>query len=111
MKQGTKFTLAVKLRNVNLASIQKVEFLFKGKRDRTAEALKTAVFPGDAVLSETEENTFYIPFTREDTYRFPVGRPFYLDTRVSLFGVRDNPATPIVRLKMSPTLFDEEEEG
>lgn len=109
MKQGIRSTLAVKINNLSAKSVERIEFLFKASNDQASEPLKTSVYPGDVTLSRTDNNTFLVPFLPEETYRFQAGKTFYMDTKVYLKGMQDNPETPIMRIIMNKTLFGEGE--
>ena len=49
--------------------------------------------------------TFYIPFTKEETFQFRPGRKFYIDARIHYVDVFDNPHVPVVAIDMLPGLF------
>ncbi len=110
MKQGTYNHLKVVFDGVDLDQISRVEFVFTQTLD--GEVVKSAIYtspnnpvPGDVLL---EDGVFLVPFTREDTYLFKQGATFFMDTRIVPFGsvaTSDNPPTPIVTLRMDPTLF------
>ena len=47
-----------------------------------------------------------VPWTEAETWLVPGDGTFYLDTRITLQGVRDQPATNLVALQMARTLFE-----
>ena len=47
-----------------------------------------------------------MPWAAAETWLVPGDGTFYLDTRITLQGVRDQPATNLVALQMTRTLFE-----
>ena len=108
MKRGTTPILPVRIKISN-SDIQSIEFLFKQeKSERAPETLKK-VYPGDSIEFDEEHNIYNISFTEEDTRLFLEDEPFYMDTRITMTG-GSIPETPIVTLRMHPTLFEDENE-
>lgn len=108
MKQGTSFSMSAKFDGLDPESVHSIEFIFKEKRDKTSSAFKTAKYP-DNVSLNTDTQAFIIPWTKAETYKVPYTGRFYMDSRITLNGVADQPETEIVELFMNPTLFDEKE--
>jgi hypothetical protein len=106
MKQGTNNHLAVKFKGLDTSSVGRVEFVFS--QTKQGDPLKTEEYApalsGDVSLTN---GVFYVPFSLSDTYLFKPDALFYMDTRITLAGNigQDNPETPIVALRMNPTLF------
>ncbi len=86
--------------------VEKIEFIFKQEKDRSAPILKSAVYP-DTAERYGDKDLVLIPWSKEDTYLFEEDAPFYMDTRITRNDTEDQPDTPIVTLKMSPSLFEE----
>ena len=121
-QQGTNFVMAVRLKvkgqasTVNpLEGVSSIEFLFKQTRDKSATAIKTALWKpdgsGSAVTAE-DGKTILIPWTRTDTYKFLEGTWFYLHARIHYTDSADdnNPEVKIKELRMDHTLFKSGEE-
>lgn len=109
IKQGTNFHLSVKFDgndDFTLDDVEKIEFVFKLQRNKNAEAIKTEEYP-TSCTRVPETNVILVPFTAEETYDFPDGEVFYMDTRIYLSESAENLPTNIVELIMGDTLFDE----
>lgn len=108
MKQGTNLKLGVDICYEHLDEIERIEFVFKQRLSTSAEAIKTSVYSkdgeGDVFL---DGRTFYIPWTKEETYKFLPNERFYMDTLITIGDSTDNPQTDIVCLVMNLTLFEE----
>ena len=117
VKQGTTHRLDVSFSGdsdeFSLDDIERIEFVFKQQRSKDAPAIKTVVWDaggsGDA-LRIPGTNTVSVPFSEADTYKFKSGKPFYMDTKISIEGSGDNPPTNVVQLTMNDTLFAEVQE-
>lgn len=113
-QQGTHFFMRVRLSGVNLADVDRIEFLYKQHQIKGAPAKKTSLWKadgtGDAVsVTEGGQTLISIPWTAAETYRFNSSGTFYLQCRIHMTADDTNPPVPIVPLIMSPTLFDEGE--
>ena len=106
MKQGIGFTMPVKI-DIDFNTVEKIEFVFKRQKNRMDDEMKTATYPGDVIRKEGE-NVVLIPWSREETYDFPTGTKFYMDTRITLKDSDESPETNIITLQMNPTLFNKE---
>ena len=106
MKQLTKNLLKLRLSGVDMADVAKVEFAFSQNVGSTP--LKLTEYPGPGVIAAEDGNVLCVIWTPEETLLFEAGRPFYVDTRITLASTTYQPTTPIVRLRMDPTLFEEE---
>ncbi len=118
IKQGTQRSLTVSFddgeNELPLDDVERIEFIFKQKRSRNAETIKSAVWePSDenGVVRIADTNSLSVLFTKEETYGFEPGKPFYMDTRIYTEYSEENPATAIVELMMNDTLFDREAEN
>ena len=113
LKAGTNFPLAVKFEDDHFSDIAEIEFIFK--QTRRGEAIKTALWSRDgeshdaALAPDTTIVNVY--FTQEDTFRFVQDSDFYMDTRIHYADTNENPHTPILKLRMDPTLFEPDGEG
>lgn len=92
--------------DIDLDGVEKIEFVFKKEKDQKANAIKTAVYPDNAIR-RTGENIVLVPWTQAETYLFQAGKSLYLDTRITMRDTDDQPETNIVQLEMSTTLFEE----
>lgn len=107
MKNGTTSILPVRFR-INGADVESIIFLFKQEKSNSAPEILVKNYPGDVQYKE-ECNVFEVPFSEADTWLFAEDEPFYMDTRLTLISGAI-PETPIVTLRMHPTLFSKPEE-
>lgn len=103
MKQQTRNLLKVHFRGIDLNTVSKIEFAFS--QDIGKKPLKTATYPGEGTILVTD-GMIGVAFSPEETALFTAGRHFYADTRITLKDSTYQPETPIVKLKMNPTLFE-----
>ena len=103
MKQMTKSLLKMKFNGIDLSDVEKIEFAFS--QNTRSTPLKVAEFPGNDVVA-VDDNVIGVIWTPEDTMLFEAGKSFYADTRITMKGSEYQPKTPIVTLKMNPTLFE-----
>ena len=109
LKQGTTFSLAVDFKGIDLDKVELIEFIFRGGRKCSSKFIKQCSWPGEA-QREAGGSRIMVPWTEAETWLVPGDGTFYLDTRITLTGVRDQPATNLVALQMSRTLFEPAEE-
>ena len=102
MKAGLNFHLAVKF-DLSLDDVAKIEFIF-APQISTSNPQKYAVWPGD-VTRKPGENVLLVPWTAVETRKFD--GVFLMDTRITMRDSEDQPETPIIKLRMSHTLFEE----
>ena len=102
MKQGINFILPIKV-GIDTEAIEEMEFLFKQK-DKQLEFL----YPSDKT-SVRDDGIIDLKWTKEETYLFESGS-IELDTRIKLKDTDEQPITPIVKVYLRPTLFEEEHE-
>ena len=102
MKHGTTTILPVRIR-LNPNDIESIIFLFKQQKSSEAPQILVKTYPGD-VTYNSEKQLFEIPFSQSDTWLFEEDQIFYMDSRITLEG-GSVPETPIVTLRMHPTLF------
>lgn len=105
MKQLTHNLLKMNFQGVDLNDVSKIEFAFA--QDVGKKPLKTDIYPSETAM-RVSGNVIGIAWTKEETSLFLPGKHFYLDTRITMSGTAYQPETPIVRLKMNPTLFEQE---
>jgi hypothetical protein len=107
MKQGLAKHLQVKFKGLTVSNVSTIEFVFSQTKD--GKPLKVSMYATGQQAHDVEvsNNVFYVPFEREETYLFKPDTVFYMDTRITLNGnlLQDAPDTPIVPLRMNPTLF------
>lgn len=103
MKQLTNNILKVVFPNQDVGLFEKVEFAFSQEVGSTP--LKLCTYPSDTVIKLTD-NSIGVIWTAEETNLFESDEPFYMDTRISYTDSEYQPSTPIVKLKMNPTLFE-----
>ena len=111
LKHGISITLPVKFTGIDLDEVLAIEFLFKTECSETGAAVKTALYKsdgtGDAQRRQGAEGIIDVPWSKEDTYKFPSGKDFYMDTRITLMESSENPVTQILSLRMNESLFQE----
>ena len=104
MKQLTHNLLKMEFHGIILDDVEKIEFAFSQK---VGEApLKTAVFPSETAVLVTD-SMIGVVWTAEETALFEPDKQFYADTRITMKNTEYQPETPIIRLKMNPTLFEQ----
>lgn len=112
IKAGTNLSLPLEIVDDKFNSINAIEFLLKQTED--GDTLKTAYWSRDGesrdamLITGTQKVT--VRFSREDTYLFRQNENFFIDTRIHYDDTDENPYTPILQLRMNPTLFAEGEE-
>lgn len=104
-KQGTTFSLAVDFSGVDLDAAERIEFIFRRGPTNASPLIKRCGWPGEAVREEGGSRIL-VPWAAAETWLVPGDGTFYLDTRITLRGVRDQPATNLVALQMTRTLFE-----
>ena len=105
LKQGTNFALAVDFTGLDLDKAERIEFIFRRGPTNASPLIKRCSWPGEAAREEGS-NRILVPWTEAETWLVPGDGTFYLDTRITLQGVRDQPATNLVALRMERTLFE-----
>ena len=103
MKQLTHNLLKMNFQGISLNEVSKIEFAFA--QNIGDPPLKTAVFPSETAALVTE-GMVGIVWTKEETALFEPNKHFYADTRITMKDSEYQPETPIIRLKMNPTLFE-----
>ena len=112
MKRGTTPVLPVHF-SINNDDVETIEFLFKQEKSESAPEILLKTYPGEDVEYKESYNIYNVAFTSEETRLFAEDQPFYMDTRITMTG-GSIPETPIVTLRMHPTLFAQakvEDEG
>lgn len=104
MKQLTHNLLKMNFHGIVIDDVEKIEFAFS--QNIGDSPLKTAVFPSEAAVIVSDA-TIGIVWTKEETALFEPGKHFYADTRITLKESEYQPETPIIRMKMNPTLFEQ----
>lgn len=104
MKQLTHNILKMNFRGVSLSDVKKVEIAFAQKKGEPP--LKVETYPGDNTVL-LGENQIGVIWSAEQTALFTPGKPFYCDTRITLADSPYQPSTPIIKLVMNQTLFEE----
>lgn len=103
MKQLTHNLLKINFQGIDSTTISKIEFAFSQNIGQAP--LKTAEYPGDDV-KHIADNLYGIIWTAADTKLFEADKSFYCDTRITFKDSTYQPETPILKLKMNPTLFE-----
>lgn len=103
MKQLTKNLLTINFNGINLSDVEKIEFAFS--QEIGEPPLKVAEYPGNQTVL-LSDNSIGVIWSAEETMLFNAGRNFYADTRITLKNSEFQPPTPIIKLKMNPTLFE-----
>lgn len=104
-KQGTTFSLAVDFTDLDLDQAERIEFIFRRGPTSTSPLIKRCSWPGEAQREEGGSRIL-VPWTEAETWLVPGDGTFYLDTRITLQDMRDQPATNLVALRMERTLFE-----
>ena len=89
---------------IDLSTVSKIEFAFSQKIGE--KPLKTATYPNKGASLVTD-GVIGVEWTPAETAKFEAGKPFYADTRITLNDSAYQPETPILKLTMNPTLFEE----
>lgn len=105
MKQLTHNLLKMNFRGIDLNAVKKIEFAFSQEIGKPP--LKIAEYPSDDAVHVTG-NLIGVVWTQEETALFEADKPFFADTRITLKDSAYQPATPILKLTMNPTLFEKE---
>ena len=105
LKQGTTFALAVDFTGLDLDKAERIEFIFRRGPTNASPLIKRCSWPGEAQREEGGSRIL-VPWAAAETWLVPADGTFYLDTRITLAGVRDQPATNLVALRMERTLFE-----
>ena len=104
MKQLTKNLLKIVFQGLDWSKVSKIEFAFS---QNIGEApLKTATYPNNNT-TQVADNVIGVIWTSAETAVFEAGKPFYCDTRITMSDLEYQPETPIIKLVMNPTLFEE----
>lgn len=104
MKQLTKNLLKMNFSGIDLSTVSKIEFAFS--QEIGEKPLKTAEYPNGGA-SLIVDNMIGVAWTAAETKLFKAGKPFYADTRITLKDSAYQPETPVLKLMMNPTLFEE----
>lgn len=107
MKRGTTPTIPIRI-NMPFDNVIRVEFIFKKIASEYAQTLLHKVFEGEIPIrqGDTTENFIVdLNLTADETMNLSVG-DIYMDTRIVLTGDLI-PATKIVKMNVSETLFRE----
>ena len=105
LKQGTTFALAVDFSGVDLDQAERIEFIFRRGPTNASPLIKRCSWPGEAQREEGSSRIL-VPWAADETWLVPGDGTFYLDTRITLQDMRDQPATNLVALRMERTLFE-----
>ena len=113
IKQGTNMVLPVRIDDRDFENITGIEFIFK-QEPHCHGAIKTAYWSADGISRDAQrksgERVILVRFSRSDTYRFKPNALFYMDTRIHYNESEDNPYTPVIAMRMTESLFEEDEE-
>lgn len=102
MKRFTTPTIPI-IFNVDHATIDHIDFIFKLERDMNSQTLFTRRYPDNVSYSETDD-IYTIELTAEESGHLPEGI-IYMDSRVVTVGDKIL-NTPIVEIRVSPSLFN-----
>lgn len=105
MKQLTHNLLKMNFSGINLDDVSQIEFAFAQNVGSTP--LKTVIYPSETAVLITD-SMIGIVWQKEETALFEPNKYFFADTRITLKDSKYQPETPIIRLKMNPTLFERE---
>ena len=110
MEYGMNSTLKVHFEDIDTSILESIEFIFKQYNKNDAEAIKYVMWSlandsEDAFIIDGDLTNFYIPFTKEETFKFIPGKKFFIDARIHYADTFDNPHVPVVAINMLPGLF------
>lgn len=112
IKAGTCFVLPVRIDDKKFDDISAIEFLFK--QTKTGDSVKTAYWQNGGTCRDVEHvdgtNEFVVLFSVDDSYLFKQNEMFFMDVRIHYLDAATNPFTPILRIRMSDTLYAQGEE-
>lgn len=103
MKQLTHNLLKMNFSGIDINDVSKIEFAFS--QNIGEKPLKEAEYPNNKTTL-IADNLIGVIWTAEETKLFEADKYFYCDTRITLKGSVYQPETPILKLKMQPTLFE-----
>lgn len=114
MEYGMNQTLKVHLIDLQTDILDSIEFIFKQENKNEAIAKKYVVWENgssseEVYILDSDYEYFYIPFTKEDTFKFLPNKKFYIDARIHYVDTFDNPSVPVVGIMMSPGLFGKDD--
>ena len=104
MKQYTKSLMKLNFEGIDMSQVEKIEFAFS--QEIGQPPLKTAEYPSDGA-GLMYGNMIGVVWKPEETALFKPDKYFYIDTRITLGDSPYQPETPIIKVKMNPTLFEE----
>lgn len=110
VEYGMNQTLKIHCTDLQTDKLESIEFIFKQENKNEAEAIKYVVWTNgqtstDVYVLNDDLEYYYIPFSKEDTFKFTPGKKFYLDARIHYVGTFDNPSVPVVSIEMDRGLF------
>ena len=110
MEYGMNSTLKIHFLDIETEILEEIEFIFKQENKNDAEAIKYVVwnaeiYSDDVYTIDDDLTNFYIPFTKEETFKFRPGKKFYVDARIHYVDTFDNPHVPVASIEMLPGLF------
>ena len=108
MKPGVSTTLRIS-HELDMSTVEKVEFLFKQERSAAAPALALKTWIPENVGDVTESaGVFFVDFSPQETNRFTQCASFYCDPKITLQGgkIAD---TAIITFFCTETLWGEED--
>ena len=103
MKQLTNNVLKVNFNGIDFNDVKKIEFAFS--QNIGEKPLKIEEYPSVNV-THLMDNQVGVFWDLADTKLFKADEYFYCDTRITLNDSITQPETPILKLKMNPTLFE-----
>lgn len=115
MEYGMNSTLKVSFTDIDTSLVEMIEFVFKQANKNEASAIKHVTWRKDHEVDtevytiDDDYSKFYIPFTKEETFKFEPKKKFYLDARVHYTDTFDNPKVPVVSIMMDDGLFGKED--
>lgn len=104
IKRGTTPTLEVRIGEIDISEVERIDFVFKYKAQSCAPKIIEKHYPDDGVSYDSDRSLFEIEFSESETYSLKPYENLFMDTRIVLAG-GFIPDTSIVRINVKETLF------
>ena len=110
MEYGMNSTLKVHFKDLDTEFLESIEFIFKQDNKNEATAIKYVVWHNgseadDVFIIDGDLTNYYIPFTKEETFKFKPGKRFFIDARIHYSDTFDNPHVAVEPIEMLSGLF------
>lgn len=110
MKQGDAKTMAIVLDGLDNYDVESIRIIFKQYEKQDAAILKEATWNSDGSGNmERVGNVLKIFWSMEDTFLFKSNQTFFADYQIKLHNSNEMPSVDQTAIKMTNTIFSEEE--